>query len=522
MSTTKGRQALVLSALMSLFMGAVLATWAWASPPGSAADDDFHLATIWCAWGPNETCVPEGTGAFVPEVVAGRACFAGDPNLNATCIRLESNDELAASEFINTGLGGYPEVFHAALGAFVGPDSYRSVLLMRTANAALASFILFWALASATTRVRRALAAAWLVCLVPTAAFFIPSTNPSSWAIVGCGTFWGFLATATSPGLGKRQKLIAGSGAVVSASLALGARSDSAVVIGLSVIGVAILRWGQMSKRSLALLSVAVIGVAGLVAALFRFGAYFQQYRLHWPRGNAEFDQPNPLVKTFLELPAFVHGLVGAQAPSWIQRDDAVNQGVPGYSWHGLSWTLGWSDLGMPTIVGALGGLALASAIALGLRDFSRAKALVLAVFVGVGLAQVAVMRSFVNFEYNWGLQSRWFLPWLLAAVGFLSLVRSRDRSQPAQAALIGLAVIGSGVAAFAATMSRYVSGRGSSWLSFDTTSGWWWPSGPTPTWLIAMNIFGSLGFALAGMTLMTSRRPHPQQVASRKGVSAL
>ena len=50
-------------ALAAISAFIALSVWAFASPPGSAPDDDFHLPAIWCSHGAVEgICDPEVAG----------------------------------------------------------------------------------------------------------------------------------------------------------------------------------------------------------------------------------------------------------------------------------------------------------------------------------------------------------------------------------------------------------------------------------------------------------------------------
>ena len=176
----RGRSGLwraLIPALAFFLMGA---TWALASPPGSAADDDYHLSSIWCAWGNSETCVvgPNADSVFVPESVAlAGQCYNFEYEIGGVCTKTLTRSLVATDRF-NTG--SYPSLFYSVMRAFVGPDVERSVVMMRIANTALCSVILALALSVVHSGARQGIVVAWLTCLVPIAIFFIPSTNPSS------------------------------------------------------------------------------------------------------------------------------------------------------------------------------------------------------------------------------------------------------------------------------------------------------------------------------------------------------
>jgi hypothetical protein len=391
---------------------------------------------------------------------------------------------------------------------FVGTDIDRSVLVMRMFNAGLAGLMLLWALQTSTTTVRRALAVTWLVCLIPVGAFFIPSTNASSWAIIGVGTFWAFLLSWAQKGWGlSRQTLPTLAGAGAALVLALGARSDTGLPLVLTMLGVLTLTWSRRPTwKPIALVAGAVIAL-GTLASLFRIGRYFESSRLHWPRGNAEFDQPNPILKTLVELPSFISGLVGGQTPSWLQRESQVDLDLPGYSWHGFGWAMGWTDLELPSIVGALSGFGLAGVILIGLGFATRRKAIVQVLLLVVLIAQVLVMRSIVNYRYDWGLQTRWFLPLLLLFVGVTLLTSSVRLLTRTQAVVVGVFIAVSGTSALMGAISRYVNGKDHSWTTIDTSSGWWWPWAPSVAFLIVLTVIGLLLMAIAGVQIASSAK---------------
>ena len=68
-------------ALAAISAFVALSVWAFASPPGSAPDDDFHLPAIWCSHGAVEgICDPEvagdGYGKTPTPLSPSAICFA--------------------------------------------------------------------------------------------------------------------------------------------------------------------------------------------------------------------------------------------------------------------------------------------------------------------------------------------------------------------------------------------------------------------------------------------------------------
>jgi len=491
--------------------------WAFASPVGSSADEDFHLTSTWCAWGDHQSCVSTDTETVVrvPQKVAQASCFALENGLNARCTWLLT-DDLVESSRINPTTGGYPPVFHAAMRTFVGPDVARSVLIMRMVNVLIAASLLGLALAITPVVIRRAVAVLWMVSLIPVGAFFIPSANPSSWVITGVGLFWAFLWSAIRlPSAARNQRVAAIAGSLISAALALGARGDAIFPLGLSVGAVVFMEFRRIKARLSPLwigLSLgALVVLAGIFAWTYNIGRYLSQYSLSFPPGNAETDQPNPVVKTLLEFPAFVAGIFGGQQP-WTQRESVNDWGAAGYSWHGFTYGVGAVDVINPSIAAVLAGAAVAAVVFVGIGRSPRRKLVALALLGLAFIGQVLIMRALVGFGafwsggVQWSLQPRYFLPlaMVIVAVAVVSLPASQAFLTRAQAALLAIALSIAAVTSLMATMARYVHGQDRSWLQFVPENGWWWSWGPSPT---AFIVLGGIASTVYMVTLAYASR---------------
>jgi hypothetical protein len=416
---------------------------------------------------------------------------------------------------VNPSTGGYPPAFYVTMRAFVGPDVNRSVLLMRMFNSALAGFLLFAALALSRPVFRRATAVAWSVTLIPTGIFFIASVNPSSWAIIGAGFFWVFLlAFIRTPQWKSWRGILALLGAVITASMAVLSRSDTAAVLLVSVAAVLILEWKAIRKRfnPLWLLLAAVPLVA--IALVFRVGRYLSELQLSFPAGNAATDQPNPILKTLLELPAFMFGIIGGQQPSWMQRESVADTSLAGYTLNGFSYGVGALDTWNPSIAGVLAISACVGAVFLGLTFHNKRKLAALAVVLAGFVAQVIVMRALASFGawdnklgIQWVLQPRYFFPYAILFVGLAALcyrpnLRLFNR---VQATAIAIAMSVAGLAAIMATVARYMHGQSHSWVQFELFDAWWWSWGPSPVPLILAAFVATLVYMFA-MTWLNVR----------------
>jgi len=468
-------------------------SWAFASPVGSSADEDFHLTSTWCAWSDHESCVGTETAGvvLVPQKVAQANCFATE--VNARCTRLLT-DELVESSRINSSTGGYPPIFYTVMRAFVGPDVVRSVLVMRMVNVLVAAVLLGLALAITPVIIRRAVAVLWMVTLIPVGVFFIASVSPSSWAITGLGLFWAFLwAAVRLPKHARGQRVGSALLAVVALVLALGARADAVYVAALSVLVVLVMEFRRVRSAFTPLWLAVGLGLfalaLGALAWIFRIGNYLTQYSLTFPSGNAEADQPNPVVKTLLELPAFVAGIFGGQEP-WTQREGDSDWDAAGYSWHGFSYGVGALNVINPSIAAVLAGASVAGVVFVGLGRYGKRKLVALSVLGVAFVAQIIVMRALVGFGagwsggIQWAIQPRYLLPLAMVtvAVAVVSFPATRPFLSRAQVALLAMALSVAAVTSLMATTARYVHGQDRSWLQFAPEEGWWWSWSPSPT----------------------------------------
>ena len=515
---------ILVPALALVFMGCA---WAFASPVGSSADEGFHLTSTWCAWGDHDTCErnEESGTVRVPQQVAEANCFALKDKVNARCTWLLT-DDLIETGNVNPPSGVYPPVFYGTMRAFVGPDVARSVLLMRMANVAIAVALLALALWVAPIVIRRALAVVWTVGLIPVGIFFIASVNPSSWSITGVGLFWAFAWTILrAPSWRSPRLLLAALGAVLTAAIAVGARSDMGLPIGLSVVAVLVMEWRRIRARvplrwliaGMLALSAALVGMA----VAFHVGEYLTRFSPSFPSGNPETDQPNPLLKTLLEVPAFVAGIFGGQQP-WTQRESINDWGQAGYTWHGFTYGVGAVDVTNPSIAAVLAGACAAGVLFLGIGRASRRKLVVVGMLATAFLGQIVAMRSLVGFGawwsggVQWSLQPRYFLPLAMVIVAFTVAVfpRAVPFLTRVQASILAVLLSIAAVTSLAGTMGRYVHGQDHSWVQLDPATGWWWSWGLSPTGFV---IFGGVaGVIYMSAMMLIARQPGaPSKVLS-------
>jgi hypothetical protein len=475
--------------LAPVFALVALMAWALASPVGSSPDDDFHLASIWCANASNTAAckaTSDQSERVVPPIIHFSPCFAAEPAQSAACQTKYFAEGSKPS--IRTDRGSfennYPPVYYAVMSAFVGPNISVSVVLMRLVN-----ILLFIAMTTALFLLlpnsrRQTLLWSWIITTVPLGMFLIASNNPSSWAIIGVGSAWiALLGYFESRG---RQQLGLGIVFAVAALMAAGSRGDAALYIVLSIAVVGILTFSR--TRRYVVLGILPIGMA-VVGLAFFFGS-----------------RQSTVVVSGL---ASVGGVTPPTAnPFTLAITNALD--VPSL-WSGVfgTWKLGWLDTALPAVVpfGAI--VAFIGVIFLGLARLKVRESIALGL-VGIALLVVPtyVLVKGLNVVGE-NVQPRYLLPLivLFAGVALLGLGRPTTSTSRFQVWMVVAGLVVAESVAMYTNMRRYITGTPGHGFNLDSGIQWWWnmPVSPMVVWIV-----GSIAFASLLVVLVKEMdRPH-------------
>lgn len=489
----KGFRAIWLAPVFALV---ALLAWSVASPMGASPDDDFHLASTWCANASNTAaCLPGSTSStrIVPEAVHEAPCFAADQTESASCQATDFTLDPTPTVETDRGnfRGAYPPVYYAVMSVFVTPDILASVLVMRAVTVLL--FIgMFSALFLLLPIARRpALVWGWLITTVPLGIFLIASNNPSSWAIMGVGFAWiallGYFESA-----GKRKIALGGLFALA-VLLAAGSRGDSALYVIVAIGAVGILKIAGTKKFWLEAILPAVMV---LVAAFFFLASRQTASGTQGFGGNGT--PPGTGTAAQDSLSGF--GLLAY---------NALNiQGL----WAGVfgNWALGWLDTTMPTLV-TFGGVAVFVAIGFGgLSRVSVRKLLVVALLAIVLWALPVYVLVAGGDTVGEAVQPRYILPLIVLLGGILLVTKGSQRITFSRSQLV--LVVGTlSVVQFVAlhmNIRRYVTGTDAAGFNLNAQLEWWWniPFSPMLVW-----IGGSIAYALlVAIVVREVSRPRP------------
>ena len=473
-------------------------SWGFSSAVGSAADDDYHLSSIWCASYSGNTCEvdPNGEGVFIPEALReGIYCYYHNQFQSAGCQPfMDGTDPRPDVPFAhnNPSRNLYPNGYYNFHNVFKVDSIEATALTVRFVNLGIflaAGFALFFSLPQ---RLRSTWVWMWIIGLVPMGMFVIPSSNPSSWAITAVASGWiallGYLETR-----GPRSwilGLIYGASAVIAVS----ARIDAVLYLGFASL-VAIWLSATRGKDLLRKLWPGLIPLAFVVIALIINPANLE--RVVGGLGSRDEYTDDPLPWT---TPAEVYdGSVFDWGLLW---NNLVN--VPGL-WLGIfggsPWgALGWLDTHLPQIVFVSTVAVLITMVLVGLRGASSKKlvgffATLLAVWgMPVYLLQLG---GFVAGEQ---IQARYLLPLMMVLLGTLLLTQTGlpllSKRGELWFVIIALTVANS--IALHTNIRRYTTGMGVQGFNLNSPIEWWWlffPGflGPMTVWALGTLSFGAL-----------------------------
>lgn len=408
------RLALLVAALFAL-LGA---TWAVASPPGSSPDDNFHLASIWCAWGDRgELCTTVSTDPLVADVPQEIAYLNDCPSLEPSSRAACAADQSRRADWLNDGL--YPPVYYATMGTMASGNVVASTVAMRLVNVLLAATLLGAALLVAPARLARAYLLAFVIGAVPLGLFLIASTNPSGWLIVGSAGLWVFTATwLVDHGSVRSRRTVTAIGLLGSAAL-MTARGDGAI-LSLVIIAAALVLHAPsrpLMARPRTWWPLAVVAGWSAITLLTSSQVAVHSSGMKGegsPSSGYEALPPSPgfggaqlLVNNVLDFPRLVAAALG-----W--PDEGALGG------------LGWLDVRIPALTGFVMLVILGGAVLIGLSDIWPRKAIaaVLLLVPLVLLPLVVLQRGDHVVGYN--VQGRYLLPplvvllaiWLTSRVG--------------------------------------------------------------------------------------------------------
>jgi hypothetical protein len=438
--------------------------WAAASSYGSQADDNYHLASIYCENLDLDVCTLDSSGlnALLPGSITKL---------------IPGNDVFEFTNHFN-GPKSRPSVFYIAMSKLATENVVESALVMRVTNAIIASLVLLVALVVAPRRIRYLLMFTWGIAIIPVGIFTIVSANPSSWAMSAVGTFWVFcLASLRSMQKNENKLLVARIGAGTTFFMALSSRNEAALYCLITLIALMISKYRHQDLRQLPKSRWLMISLLLLTFVALSLNLLIVRYREVFSN-LLKFDyldlSPNPLINVFFELPRFFGNHFGGQL-TWFQGNINFVHGV------------GWLNFQLPSATGICITSAVVASIIMSINNFDP-RSYLSTLFIWLFLIIfVYASLALMQFSSSLALQARYTIPLLIALLGitFYNSMDSLFFLNSIQSILIAILVWLGSVAAWQRTASFYSNGDAAFWLDFNLEPNWWWSFGPAKIYWI-------------------------------------
>lgn len=492
-----------------------LACWGASTPTGSSPDDDFHLASIWCADGPAQGAVtgdvctevnghrsPGTVVRVLPESVALADCstwFSSISACQAYKVSQVCNDYVGPPSPVCAGTlapgtgahasnaGLYPDGFYKAMHLFASGDVTASIVWMRIANAVLAIVLIGLAFLVSEGRSRSAYALTVLVGVcTPIGLVFIPSSNPTAWSVIGLGCLWLFVLAFMST-TSTWRRWLALIGALVAWVLPVSARADSPALAILVIGGAAVVGNGglRLSRR---VVFPAALLIASFAVFLVGSGTSVAQSGISTVAAGDGSSPPAAITASMAHNAAHPFSLFGRNLLGlWPYERDMFTEG---------SWT--WV---LPAAI-----ILLLVAAIVAYRGWQRVAYAVMLVG-SLAIPMYVAQRSHLSVSI-WYMQRRYLFPLMIAVIGLALVGLARrgwvDRLAGHRWAVIALWALLSVIASMALHLEilRYTVGWHLYQFTFDEHRTWWWADAPFSP--MAVWVTGSI--AMAGLIALLLR----------------
>ncbi len=467
------RLTLIVLPLISTLFGL---SWAISSPPGSAADEIYHLGSVWCAWGESEICKfdgdPQETGrrniTLSPEF-SKAGCFRSDIDKQSKSAKCYMDKIVHTDRFAwEMNSGNYPGLTYTVLRTFTINNIDLSVMIMRVFNYSLFTASIILAFYSLSQKTFYASMLSIFITLIPVSIFFLTSLNPNSWTIIGIGFYWAFLWDLFSAN-NKKPSIRLYLGLVFSSILSIGSRSDAAIYILVLnlILFVYLLMKRDLHKNGLKFILVMLISFWAFLQFLYNTQFEAESKNINSERGLTLF------IQNLSELPAYYFGIFGGRGPE---------------EW---PFGLGWFDTPIPSIVPILGiiNILLAGVSLVRLKDsMQKFFVAILPIFMILIPLTILQLRG-SNAMYF--LQPRYLLPLLIVFFGILVINFNNSKYFSAVTATIIIILSLSNAISLHTNIKRYAVGLNSEKSIFNSVE-WWWdiPFSPSMTWIMGTTTF--------------------------------
>jgi hypothetical protein len=193
--------------LASMCFFLLLGTWL-SVPYGAGPDMDYHMASIWCAWGEKpdicenaEFTEQDPTAQFRNNASAEvpfmfQLCDSRNIDFWPYC---EVETERPETQRLRMAPPEHMSLYYKVAHTFVGDGISQSVLRIRLMNNLIASAVLFLLLTITTKRIAFASLVGFTFTLIPNGVQILSGVTTRAWAVLGVMSSWAFLQVTSAP-----------------------------------------------------------------------------------------------------------------------------------------------------------------------------------------------------------------------------------------------------------------------------------------------------------------------------------
>jgi hypothetical protein len=298
--------------LASMCFFLLLGTWL-SVPYGAGPDMDYHMASIWCAWGEKpdicenaEFTEQDPTAQFRNNASAEvpfmfQLCDSRNIDFWPYC---EVETERPETQRLRMAPPEHMSLYYKVAHTFVGDGISQSVLRIRLMNNLIASAVLFLLLTITTKRIAFASLVGFTFTLIPNGVQILSGVTTRAWAVLGVMSSWAFFASYLSTDRSNRSlrtsQLIA---TMFTFLLALSARLDAAAMVAITLIVVYaahLLRNRVLTTRQIA---ISLLGASGLWLVLRQIPMLYEFVSVYVP---SNYSARQYLLFQIVHLPEFV------------------------------------------------------------------------------------------------------------------------------------------------------------------------------------------------------------------------
>jgi hypothetical protein len=314
------------------FFLSMISLFSISTPVFAGPDDDYHLASIWCAEGQKSEMCTEFTedeyttyGKIPGDLSGLLACKSRDISVSINC-RDYADTGVATLTRINDGF--YPNVFYRFFNTFVSQDALNSIVMMRLINSCVLFLLVCFAIFLLPIRSSIKIMQFFFLLMVPFPLFLMGTNNPQTWSVTLITPLYFIISNALGDfNLRKNMFLILENlYYLIATFMVIGSRGDGIYLILFLIVIVCLINLKHLNR-----LKILMVGFWIVIA--FVLNNAFGPKTLSLASSNMESEGRSFTFHNILELPGFLLGVFGGRGDSGYLGLGSYDLPLPSISW---------------------------------------------------------------------------------------------------------------------------------------------------------------------------------------------